>query len=135
TIPAALGESLVDGLDDVSARLLVALQLEQVADARFLEELVERPEAVVAFVEPGLAALERLLDHRSPDRFVFSALVDERLDRGEHQVEGLLLLVIAVAVLRRGRRGVRRLLARGLPARGLPARFLLAHQVVVIDEL
>src|SRR5690554_2722220 len=101
---------------DVAARLLVRLELEQPARLRLLEQLAERAESVVGLVEPGLAALERLLDHRAPDLLLGAALAHQRLDRLHHQVERLLALVL-LAVARR-----RRLL---LAAAHAPALLLL----------
>src|SRR5687767_15127436 len=88
--------------DDVTAGLLVAFKLQQVPGARLLEQLVERAEAVVALVEAGIAALQRLLDHRAPDLLLVAALVDQGVDRLEHELEGFLLLVRASIRLGRG---------------------------------
>src|SRR3954469_11695674 len=109
--------------EDVAARLLVRLKLDQPLFAGFLEQVRKRPIAVVRLVEAGIAALERLLDHRAPDLLVGAALGDQRLERAEEEVVGFLLLVVT------SRRGLLALLRR--------PTFLLvgAHQVVVIDEL
>src|SRR5436190_17093808 len=79
--------------DDVAARLLVGLELDETAFFRLLEEVGEGLEAIVGLVEAGLAALERLLDHRAPDLLALAALADECLQRLEKEIEGLLLLV------------------------------------------
>src|SRR3954447_20145087 len=108
---------------DVAARLFVRLKLDQPLVTGFLQQIGERAIAVVSFVEAGIAPLERLLHHRAPDLLVGAALGDQRLERAEEEVIGLLLLVVA------GRRGFLALLRR--------AAFLLvgAHQVVIVDEL
>src|SRR5688500_17357988 len=80
------------GGDEVAAVLLVGLNLDQVLPFGFLEQVGKGAEAVVGLVEAGLATLERLLDHRAPDRLALAALCDERVQRLDHQVEGLLLL-------------------------------------------
>src|SRR3977135_2863359 len=117
--------------DDVAARFLVRVKLDQALLLRFLQEIGEGAKAVVGLVEAGVAALERLLDHRAPDLLVGAALRDERLERAEHHVEGFLLLVAAVALVaaRAGRRGLLALLRRA------PLLLVGAHQVVVVDEL
>src|SRR5258706_4952542 len=125
-LPSAALSSAGVGLcraDEVAARFLIRLELHQSAALGFLEQVGEGAEAVVGLVEAGLAALERLLDHRAPDALALAALGDERVERFEQEVEGLLLLVLA-----RGR-GLATLLRR--------AALLLvgAHQVVVVDEL
>src|SRR5687767_12932493 len=79
---------------DVAARLLVRLKLDQPLVARFLEQVGERAEAVVGLVEARVPALERLLHHRAPDLLARAALGHQRFQRAEHQVEGLLLLVL-----------------------------------------
>src|SRR5688572_288652 len=97
--------------DDVAARLLVRLKLDQPLLLRFLEQVGEGAEAVVGLVESGVPALEGLLHHRAPDLLVGAALGDQRLERAEHHVEGLGLLVAAVALVRRGCTRRRRVLA------------------------
>src|SRR3989337_714151 len=107
------------GADEVAAGLLVGLKRDQLLALGFLEEIGKGAEAVVGLVEAGLAALERLLDHRAPDLLALAALGDERVQRLDHQVEGLLLFVALFAA--RGR-GLAPLLRR-------PALLLvLAHQ-------
>src|ERR1051326_6341589 len=104
-LPSAAASSSRVGLcrpDEVAARLLVRVKLDQAFVAGFLEQIGEAAEAVVGLVEAGVAALERMLDHRAPDLFLRPALGLQRLEGAEHQVEGLLLLVPARA---RGRRG------------------------------
>src|SRR6185503_12195977 len=118
---AALGRP-----DDVAAGLLVRLELDEAALLRFLEEVREGLEAIVGLVESGFAALERLLDHRAPDFLALAALGDERVERLEHQVEGLLLLV---AFLLPGGGRLAPLFRRAA------LLLVLAHQVVVVDEL
>src|SRR5438309_1959043 len=125
-LPAATASSAGVGLcgaDEVAARFLIRLELDQAALLGFLEEIGEGAEAVVGLVEAGLSALERLLDHRAPDALALAALGNERVERLQHELVGLLLLVLP-----RGRR-LAALLRR--------AALLLvgAHQVVVIDEL
>src|SRR5437764_12259854 len=111
------------GADEVAARFLIRLELDQAALLGFLEEIGEGAEAVVGLVEARLSPLERLLDHRAPDALALAALGNERVERLQHELVGLLLLVLP-----RGRR-LAALLRR--------AALLLvgAHQVVVIDEL
>src|SRR6185436_10519211 len=95
-LPAAAASSAELGRpQDVAARLLVRLKLDQSLVARLLEQVGERAVAVVGLVEAGVAALERLLDHRAPDLLVGAALGDQRLQRAEQEVERLLLLVLA----------------------------------------
>src|ERR1044071_1235428 len=124
--PAAVASSaLVGRAEDVPARLLVRLKLDERLLLGFLEELREAAEAIVGFVEAGLAALERLLHHRAPDALALAALGDERVQRFDQQIEALLLLVLVFA----GARG-------GFAALLRRAALLLvgAHQVVVVDE-
>src|SRR3981189_1081140 len=78
----AAGEEGLGGADDVAARLFVGLELDEVLLFRFLEEVGKRAEAIVGLVEPGIAALQGLLDHRAPDLLVGAAFGDERLERG-----------------------------------------------------
>src|SRR5262245_328615 len=82
---------------DLAARLLVRLKLDKAFFLGFLEEVGEGTETIVRLVEAGIAALERLLDHRAPDLFFGTALRGESLERAEHLVERLLLLVLACA--------------------------------------
>src|SRR5678815_35714 len=118
-------EETLSGSDDVAARFLVRVELDEAFLFCFFEKVGEGTEAIIRLVEPRVAALERLLDHRAPDLFLGAALGHERFQRSEHQIEALLLLVLAGAG------------GRGLPAlAGGTARLLvLAHQVVVVDEL
>src|SRR5678810_438918 len=71
--------------DDVAARFLVWLELDEAALFRVLEEVRECLEAIVGLVEAGLPALEGLLDHRAPDLLPFAALGDQRIQRLEEQ--------------------------------------------------
>src|SRR5436190_15943649 len=114
---AALGRS-----NEVAARLLVGLELDETAFFRLLEEVGEGLEPIVGLIETGPPALERLLDHRAPDVLALAALGDQRLQRLEKKIEGLLLLVFA-----------RRC---GFPALfgGAALLLVLAHEVVVVDE-
>src|SRR5437879_5294439 len=75
--------------NDVAARLVIALEGDQAALRGFLEQLVERAEAVVALVESRAAALQRLLDHRAPDLVLRAPLGEQGVDGGEHEVERL----------------------------------------------
>src|SRR5687767_10075325 len=126
--PAAARSSalLGGGADEVAAGFLVGLKRDELLALGFLEQVGKGAEAVVGLVEPGLAALERLLDHRAPDLLALAALGDERVKRLDHQVEGLLLLVALFAA---GGRGLAPLLRRA------PLLLVLAHQIVVVDEL
>ena len=54
-----------------------------------LEEVGKRAEAIVGLIEAGVATLEGLLDHGAPHLLLGAALGDQRLERAEHQVEGL----------------------------------------------
>ncbi len=130
---------LLEATDDVAAGLLVPLQIHEAARCRLLQQAVERAETVVRFGESGPAAFEGLLDHRPPDFLLRTALLGQRLERLHDQIEGCLgailrLLVFFVFLDRRH---------GGPPGRGRPgcfarrpfARLLLAHKVVVIDEL
>src|ERR1700752_3808004 len=123
---AAASCALLGRPDDVAARFLVRVKLDQALLLRFLQEIGEGAKAVVGLVESRVAALERLLDHRAPDLLVGAALRDQRLERAEQQVERLLLLVLRLVLGRRRR--VAALL------RGAAFLLVLAHQVVVIDE-
>ena len=60
--------------NNVAAGFFVVLELEQPADRGLFQQTVETLEAVVSLVESGIAALERLLDHRAPDLFLVAAL-------------------------------------------------------------
>src|SRR2546423_8412930 len=115
---AALGRA-----DEVTAGLLVGLELDETAFLRLLEEIGEGLEPIVGLVEPGLAALERLLDHRAPDLLALAALGDERVQGLEKKIERLLLLILA------RRRALAALLG------GAALLLVLTHQVVVVDEL
>src|SRR5581483_2163539 len=120
---AAASSALLGRADDVAAGLLVRLEPDEPFLSGFLEEVRERLESVVRFVEAGMAALERLLDHRAPDALVRAALGAERLQGAEHEVEGFLLLVLA------GGRSVAALFRRAA------LLLLVAHEIVVVDEL
>src|SRR4051812_17581739 len=127
-LPAAPATSAGVGLrgaDEVAARFFIRLELHHAALFRLLEKIGKGAKAVIRLVEARLAALERLLDHRAPDALVLAALGDERVQRLEHQVEGLLLLVLVVAGGRR------------LPPPFLPAALLLlpAPPGIVVDSL
>src|SRR6266581_4956929 len=62
------------GTHDIAAGFLVALEDERAATLRLLEQPVERAKSVVRLGEPGLPALERLLDHRAPYFFFRATL-------------------------------------------------------------
>src|SRR3989337_1348739 len=128
---AARNASLLGGPDHVAAGLLVGLELDEALLLGFLEELGEPMESIVRLVEAGVAALERLLHHRAPDALVGITLGPQGLGRAQHQVEGLLLLVAAVAFVaaRAHRRGVAALLG------GAALLLVGPHQVVLVDEL
>src|SRR4030095_12522581 len=127
----------------ISARLLIALELQVSAALGFFEHSVERAEAIVRLIEAGLAAFERLLDHRAPDFLLVATLPGERLDGLDDQVERLLPAFLIASSRRGGRRAIDRRLRRGLRqrrgcarcslSRGPPALF--ADEIVVIDEL
>src|SRR6186713_738826 len=116
-----------DARNDVAAGLRVELQLDQLAVARFLEEGAEALEAVIALVEPGLAALQGLLDHRSPDFLFLVALGEEILGSLHHELAPFLAAVVRAGLRRRC------CLRHLLLARALRAP-LAAHEVVVVDE-
>src|SRR5260221_12125219 len=122
---AARSSARLGGLDDVAPGLLVGVERDEALFLGFLEEVGEGTETIVRLVESRVAALERLLDHRAPDLLLGAALGGQRFERAEHQVEALLLLVLARAG------------GRGFPAlAGGTARLLvLAHEIVVVDEL
>src|ERR1700741_1502863 len=127
---AASGLPLLRRFDHVAAGFLVGFELDEAFLFGFLEEVGKATEAIVRLVEARVAALECLLHHRAPDALVGVALGHQRVERAEHQVEGLLLLVAVALVAARARgRGLAPLLRR--------AALLLvgAHQVVVVDEL
>src|SRR6202166_4956525 len=73
--------------NDVGAGALVLLQLDDVLALGVLEQLRERAVAAVALVEGRLLALHGLLDHRAPEHVL--VLAHQRLDRFDHQAEGL----------------------------------------------
>src|ERR1700720_871962 len=99
--------------NDVGAGALVLLQLDDGLALGVLEQLRERAVAVVALVEGRLLALHGLLYHRAPEHVL--VLAHQRLDRFDHQAEGL----------------------RGLLAQAVELRALLrvAPDVLVVDEL
>src|SRR5262245_37488158 len=101
---AAASSALLGGLDDVAAGFLVGFELDEALLLGLLEEVGEPMEAIVRLVEAGIAALERLLHHRSPDALVGVALGQQGLQRAEHQVERFLLLVAVRLVTAAGRR-------------------------------
>src|SRR5262245_26971790 len=95
--------------DDVAAGLLIGFEFDQLVFLRVLQQIAESAEAIVGFVEAGIAALECLLDHRAPDLFVLIALARQGLDRVEHEIErflpaiflrlfGLAMLLVRAAV-------------------------------------
>src|SRR5256885_10214944 len=53
--------------NDTATTEIYTLSLHDALPICFLEQLVERTEAVVALVESRAATLQRLLDHRAPD--------------------------------------------------------------------
>src|SRR5688572_11804873 len=114
--------------DDVAAGFRVEVEADQLAVAGFLEQLAECLEPVVALVEAGLAALDRLLDHRSPDLLLRIALGEQVLGGLHHELDALLPAVVP-AGCGSGRRFRDLFLARDFR----PG--LAAHQVVVVDEL
>ena len=98
---------------------------------------------MIGLGESGVAALERLLDHRAPDLFLLTALGNQRLHRFDDQIQRLLPAFV-VALFRRSVAVIPRCLARHLwglacgwpgcwPARG--GTLFFAHQIVVEDEL
>src|SRR5665213_4191236 len=92
----------------ITARLVVTLEQQKARCASVLEQVVERAIAVERLVESGLAALERLLDHRSPDLVVLAALGDQRLDGFHHLVDRILAaLVVSLNVILARRGGAR----------------------------
>src|SRR5258706_7030374 len=122
---AARSSARLGGLDDVAPGLLVRVERDEALFLGFLEEVGEGTETIVRLVESRIAALERLLDHRAPDLLLGAALGGQRLERAEHLIKSFLLLVIA----RAGGRGFLALFRRA------PFLVVLAHQVVVLDEL
>src|SRR4029453_14319015 len=90
--------------DEITSRFLVALELEASAPLGFLEHPVERAESIVGLVEAGLAALERLLDHRAPHFLLVAPLGNERLHRPDDQIERLLATLVVAPF--RGRRAL-----------------------------
>src|SRR5262245_51432429 len=88
---AARSCALLGRPDDVAARFLVRLELDEVLLFRILEKIGESLVAVVGLVEAGIAAFQRLLDHRAPDLLLGAALRGQRFQGAEHQVERLLL--------------------------------------------
>ena len=49
---------------------------------------------MITLVEAGVTALQGLFDHRAPDLVLFTAFLEQVLDRLEHQVQCLLFLVL-----------------------------------------
>src|SRR5439155_4572719 len=138
---------------DVATRLFVAVEHELAATLSFFQQRVERTETVIGFVEPGLAALQRLLDHRTPDFFLGTALAQQRVDRLHNQVDRLVAPLV-FALERYGERdaflcrqlaasygrfldglsSARSRLRRTLACAPACRRFLFfAHQIVVVD--
>src|SRR5687768_9831532 len=103
---AAARSAALGRLDDVAARLLVRLKLDQSLLARLLKEVGKGAESVVGLVETRVPALERLLHHRAPDPLFRAAFRGQGFQGAEHEVERLLLLVLprrrrVAALLRR----------------------------------
>src|SRR6516164_5951455 len=73
--------------DEIAPRLLVTLEAEASAALGLFEHSVERSEPVIGLVESRLAALQRLLDHRTPHLLLITALGDQGLDGSDDQVE------------------------------------------------
>src|SRR5688572_6491455 len=123
--------------DHVATGFLIRLERQELARLRLFQQFAEGTEAVVALVEARVTALERLLDHRAPDLLVLVALLGQRVDRVEQQVERFLpaifvgLLCLRLWVLRSFRRRFRRLAPRAL----LLLALVLPHEIVVVDEL
>src|SRR4051812_35897165 len=94
-LPAAEAQSsLLGRTEDVAARFFIRLQLDEASLFGLLEKIREGLEAVIGFVETRMAPLQCLLHHRAPDFLVRAPLGDERLQRSQHEVEALLLLVL-----------------------------------------
>src|SRR5438105_13049067 len=86
-LPAATASSAGVGLcgaDEVAARFLIRLELDQAALLGFLEEIGEGAEAVVGLVEAGLSALERLHDHRAPYALALASRAHESVKHHQH---------------------------------------------------
>src|SRR5688572_31744681 len=83
-----------DAREDVAARLRIELEVDQLAVAGFLEQLPEGLETVVVLVEAGLPALDRLLDHGTPDLFLGIAFRKQVFGRLHQQFDALLAPVI-----------------------------------------
>ncbi|OPZ04622.1 MAG: hypothetical protein BWZ09_01666 [Alphaproteobacteria bacterium ADurb.BinA305] len=124
------------GAGDEDARLLVAAEFQQAARLRFLEQVAEGAEAEVALVEIGLAALDRLLEHRGPDLAALAAFGEQRVEGLDGNVDRLAAArlellaagLVLLGLLAAGGRVVARL-ALGCGA------LAVAHEVVVEDEL
>ena len=92
--------------------------------------MTEGAETVIGLVEARLASFQGLLDHRSPDFFLFATFLEQGLDRFNDQVQCLLLLVVLdlCAVFLAG------LFRHRLAP--CAARFLgFAYQVVIEDKI
>ena len=76
------------------AGFFVALQREQVARGGVLQQAVEGAKAVIAFVEARATALQMSASPSIPDLLILAALGEERLNRGEDEIEGFLLAVL-----------------------------------------
>src|SRR6185437_699393 len=70
-----------------AARLLIGLQRQQCALLRLRQQVVERAETIGTLVETGMTALDGLLDHRAPDGLTLPTLLEQRIERLDHQLE------------------------------------------------
>src|SRR4051812_10163065 len=83
---AASSSSRLGRPDEIAARFLVRLNLDQSFLGGFFDQVGEGLEAVVGLGEARLATLECLLDHRAPDLLALAALGDERVQGLEENV-------------------------------------------------
>src|SRR5262249_51286123 len=105
-------------------------QRHELALFRLFQQLAKGAEAVGGLVEAGLAALQRLLDHRAPD-FVFHAALGDQSFEGFYDHVNCLLALVGLPLLRRLVRGTAWGGTGRVLRRTLFLLFLLAHQVVV----
>src|SRR5690242_2393136 len=123
-LPSEASRSARLGLaDEIAARFFIRLETDQALFFGVLEQVRKRAVTVVGLVEAGLSALQGLLDHRAPDFLARAALGRERLQRLDDEIERLVLLL--------GARPGSFLALLG----GAALLLVLAHQVVVVDEL
>ncbi|CAB3921618.1 hypothetical protein LMG26846_05644 [Achromobacter insuavis] len=122
---------------DIGARLLLAPDVQEAARLRFVQQVAEGAEAVVRLVEIGPAALERVLQGRSPYLAAVAAFGHQRLEGLDHHVHRLglaRLQLFLAAALFIGRAALAGIAAAAVVAAGIGGALAFAGQVVIEDE-